>query len=858
MLLQNLTQLRQLSLSRVDISSVIFPVNMSSSLTLLDLSCTGLHGNLLNEVLHLPNLQKLMLSGNRDLTIYLPKAANVRSSSPLRWLDLSDCNFFGILPQWLENLTNVTHLSLSGINFSGGLVLDHLVKLRHLRHLDLSSNNLNGHIPSSIGNLNQLVHIDLSSNSLIGAIPSSIGNLTQLVTLFLFSNSLTGPIPSTIGKLTQLVKLFLLSNSLTGAIPSSIGNLSQLEYLLLAPNSLTGPIPSSIGNLTPLVVLGLSLNSLTGSIPSSIGNLTHLLHLELSPNSLTGPIPSSIGNLTPLKKLQLSSMSLTGPIPSSIGNLTHLVKLDLSNNSLTGPIPSSIGNLSQLLHLILSSNSLNGPIPHSIIKLKLLLDLQLSRNSLIGIVELSMFSNLPNLSTLDLSYNNLSVRTTNIDNNVTFRYLDELRLSSCKVKEFQHLLRYIKNIFALDLRQNILQGPLPSIICNCIFLKVLDLSHNNLSGAILPCLGNFSGTLSVLNLKANNFHGTIPTTFAQGNHFANLNFNSNQLEGKLPRSLANCKQLEVLDLGNNHLNDTFPAWLETLPKLKVLVLKSNRFHGSIPNNAHAFSKLQIIDLSNNEFSGRLPSKYFRYFKTMMEVQGNSTMPEYMSNRHTGIYYEYSVTLVMKGTERVLDKILTAFTAIDMSNNKFEGEIPNNIGNLKSIRELNLSHNKLVGHIPLSLGKLYVLESLDLSFNQLKGEIPQQLTCLISLEFLNLSQNHLVGCIPKGKQFNTFENDSYSGNSALRGFPLSKDCGGEEMPHQRSPTNLRQDDDSDFGSGFTWKAVCLGYGCGIILGLVIGYLVFLTRKPKWLTGLVEEYQYKNGMKRGHKRCARRRN
>ncbi|KAM7481586.1 hypothetical protein LguiB_006169 [Lonicera macranthoides] len=419
----------------------------------------------------------------------------------------------------------------------------------------------------------------------------------------------------------------------------------------------------------------------------------------------------------------------------------------------------------------------------------------------------------------------------------------------------------IKYINVLDLRQNILQGPLPSTLCDLTLLEFLDLSHNNLSGAILPCLGRFSGSLSVLNLEDNNFHGTIPITFAKRNIFEYLNFNSNLLEGKLPHTLANCKQLEVLDLGNNHLNDTFPVWLGALPKLKVLIFKSNRFHGSIPNSVHIkspFTNLKIIDLSNNEFSGRIPLKYFRSFKAMMEVQGNSTKPEYMSNGHTDIYYEYSVTVVMKGTERVLDKILTAFIVIDMSNNTFEGEIPNNIKNLRSLRELNLSHNQFVGHIPPSLGNLFVLESLDLSFNQLTGEIPQQLTGLTSLEILNLSQNHLMGRIPRGPQFNTFKNDSYSGNSALCGFPLSKDCGGEETPHQRSPTNLQQDDDSDFKSGFTWKAVCLGYGCGTILGLVMGYLMFLIGKPKWLTGLVVEYQYKNKMKRGRQRRARRRN
>ncbi|KAM7481593.1 hypothetical protein LguiB_006176 [Lonicera macranthoides] len=395
-------------------------------------------------------------------------------------------------------------------------------------------------------------------------------------------------------------------------------------------------------------------------------------------------------------------------------------------------------------------------------------------------------------------------------------------------------------------------------------LEILGLSHNNLNGEILPCLGNFSSELFALHLEANNFHGTIPIIFAQVNMVAHLNFNGNQLEGKLPRSLANCKQLEVLDIGNNHLNDTFPVWLGTLPELKVLIFKSNRFHGSIPNSAQIkspFSKLKIIDLSNNEFSGRLPLKYFKYFKAMMEVQGYNTEPEYMNikkNQSSITRYEYSVKVVMKGLERELKKILTTFTTIDMSNNKFEGEIPNYIGNLRSLRELNLSHNKLVGCIPPLLEKLSVLESLDLSSNQLVGEIPQQLTSLTSLEFLNLSQNHLVGHIPRGPQFNTFENDSYSGNSALCGFPLSKDCGGDETPHQRLPTDLQQDDGSNFESGFTWKVVCLGYGCGTILGLVMGYIMFLTGKPKWLTGFVEEYQYKNGMMRGRQRRARRRN
>ena len=66
-----------------------------------------------------------------------------------------------------------------------------------------------------------------------------------------------------------------------------------------------------------------------------------------------------------------------------------------------------------------------------------------------------------------------------------------------------------------------------------------------------------------------------------------------------------------------------------------------------------------------------------------------------------------------------------------------------------------------------------LEWLDLSFNKLSEEIPSQLVDLTSLEVLKLSHNQLTGPIHSGNQFNTFNNDSYTKNLGLCGFPLSK-------------------------------------------------------------------------------------
>lgn len=57
-LIQNLTQLRVLNLNEVKISSVL-PVNLSTSLRILDLRYTGLRGVLPQEVFHLPNIEVL-------------------------------------------------------------------------------------------------------------------------------------------------------------------------------------------------------------------------------------------------------------------------------------------------------------------------------------------------------------------------------------------------------------------------------------------------------------------------------------------------------------------------------------------------------------------------------------------------------------------------------------------------------------------------------------------------------------------------------------------------------------------------------------------------------------------------------
>ncbi|GKV49177.1 hypothetical protein SLEP1_g55940 [Rubroshorea leprosula] len=448
------------------------------------------------------------------------------------------------------------------------------------------------------------------------------------------------------------------------------------------------------------------------------------------------------------------------------------------------------------------------------------------------------------LLSLNLSYNLL----TGIDL-FAFENLIEVDLSSNSLQGSLPILSTTWDFMQLIISENNLIGEIPSSFCNFTSLSVLILGNNSLGGKIPECLGNLRN-LAFLDLRMNKFHGRIPNSFVNKSELRTLTLNGNQLGGILPRSLVNCSNLEILDVGNNNLNDTFPDWLGVLPSLKVLILRSNGFHGAINNSMPAFylPQLRIIDVAQNDLMGLLPSNYFKILTGMRDAHEEEGELIYMGasvsiNSSTvffPLYFDDSVTVTMKGLKVELKRILPIFSIIDFSSNRFHGHIPKELGELNSLYFLNLSHNNLTGQIPSSLGRMTQLESLDLSSNKLDGWIPEQLTSLTFLSALNLSHNKLEGDIPQGKQFNTFSNDSYIGNSRLCGFPLTKKCHNEEKPGA-PPSKFDEEDDST--AVFEWKFALAGYGCGLILGLSLAYIVFTTGKPWWLVKKVEKYQEK---------------
>ncbi|XP_058111860.1 receptor-like protein 7 [Magnolia sinica] len=778
--------LSELDISRNNLSSAVpnFIGNLSSWTSLLLTEC-GLHGKFPDSVFQLPNLQIIDISDNPLVAINLPEFPQ---NNTLQRLILSYTGLSGKLPDSLGNLKFLTDLALSNCNLSGSL-------------------------PSSLWNLTKLQYLDLSYNRLSGPIPSSYGNgLLNLKQISLWNNLLNGTIPSSLLSLPSLQGLYLGGNQLSGQL-GEFHSSSQLENLYLDSNKFQGMIPRFIFQLTNLRELYLSSNDFSGVVELGLfQNLKNLYSLDLSDNNLSvqyGSGNSTFVSIPQFQSLLLRSCNIS-TLPNFLRNQEQLRQLDLSNNKISGEIPKWIWEV--------GNGSLNS--------------LNLSHNVLQGIVP-SPHLLLSDFSVLDISSNNLE--------------------GSLPIPP--------PSIFFFSVSNNSLGGEIPRSVCNATYLTVLDLSHNHFIGQIPPCLGEIGDSLSVLNLQGNAFNGTLLQTFKEGCNIEMLDLSGNQLEGQVPRSLVNCKMLEVLNLANNQIHDTFPFWSEALSQLRVFVLRSNQFHGTIghPLTNQAFPLLQIFDVSFNSFEGNLPSNMFKSWKAMMEddksqslvlgkmIYGRSSI--YYQNKvsvvskgqmiihgRSSIYYQNKVSVVSKGLMMEVVKILTAFTVVDLSRNKFYGHIPESIGDLKSLLVLNMSNNDLTGGIPTSLQNLRDLESLDLSHNKLSEEIPWQLTELTFLAVLNLSQNFLIGKIPQSRQFLTFNNESFKGNLGLCGPPLANKC--EDAKSAPSPTLSTLQSERKYDWELMWLGFGVGYGVGV--GMLFWTLAL------WRKGRREFYIFVDGM------------
>ncbi|KAJ1378800.1 Leucine-rich repeat [Sesbania bispinosa] len=834
----SLSKLQSLSLIQLSMNNMSSPLPQFlanlSNLTTLKLSGCGLTGVFPNDIFQIQKLQVLDVSDNQDLggsLLNFPQGGNLQT------LNLSYTNFSGQLPGAIANLKHLSTLDLSNCQFNGTLPVS-FSGLAQLVHLDLSFNNFTGLLPS-LNMSKNLRYLSLFQNDFTGPVTSiHWEGLLNLISIHLGDNSLSGKVPSTLFTLPSLQKLILSHNGFGGPLDEFPNvSFSKLQLVDLSNNKLQGPIPMSFFHLRSLGYLHLSLNQFNGSLRLDMFHrLQNLSALGLSHNNLSVDTTLSSGHslssFPSMTVLLLGSCKLR-EFPVFLRIQSHLRALDLSNNQIHGTIPNWIWRFDSMVNMNLSNNfltGLEGPF-ENISSNTFVLDLH--SNQLPG--SIPIFTK--NAVYLDYSSNRFSFIPPDIGKYLYFSYF-------------------------LSLSNNSFHGQIPQSFCNCPTLRMLDLSHNSFNGSIPECLTSRSGSLRVLNLVGNKLSGSISDTISSLCNLRFLNLNGNLLEGTIPKSLANCQSLEVLNLGNNVLSDRFPCFLRNISTLRVLILRSNKLHGPIGcQSTGNWKMLHIVDLAFNNFTGKLPGELLHSWIAMMghkeeaqEKSGNLFFDMY--DFHHSVRYKdllasinkvlvmklaklQTATIVNKGLQMNLVKILAVFTSLDFSSNHFEGSIPEELMSLSALNVLNLSHNAFSSHIPSSLGNLKQIESLDLSSNTLSGEIPIGIASLSFLSVLNLSYNHLVGKIPIGTQIQTFEANSFEGNEGLCGPPLTKNCSDDEV--EGLPTALPSPASKRMSS-INWNFLSAELGFTFGFGFVIIPLIFWKRWRLWYSKHVDDLLY----------------
>ncbi len=606
--------------------------------------------------------------------------------------------------------------------------------------LSLISNNLEGTIPESLGDLTSLNYVALAINKLTGNLPASIGDLINLETFSVERNAMSGPIPSSIGNMAALKILILGTNQFNGAIPTEIGDLTNLTTLNLFNNKLSEMIPSEIGNLSKLVKLNLFGNTLTGEIPSSLGDLSQLEILNLYINKLDGPIPSSIGNLSKLTVLNLFRNELTGEIPASLGNLSSLITLNLYLNELEGDVPQELGNLPALSALNMSSNKLSGKIPSGFSQLA-------SSNVLNTLV----------FGTNNFVFSNFETEHQIYESNLTtYGYSPQAKVDEQETKSVMEGGSITLTSNALTSTNNTYQWFKGNVAIEGATNKELVISNatssdsgiyhfsatNNIVGGLT--LTRHSITLNVVaegicavseedRLALIDFYQTTNgngwTNTTEGNQpwliddpaskvcdwygitissdfkIEAIQLPSNNLRGEIPVSLETLTRLEALDLSDNEMIGEIPMALGTLPKLKTLNLKDNILVGAIPDAISNLMTLEVLDLGGNRFLSEIPT-------TIGMLQN----------------LEY----------------------LDLSANKLEGAIPDGLWTIPTLQTIKLQDNKLSGGISDEIGNLSQLQVFWVSKNNFNGTIPQTITLANTpnLYSVHLDHNAFSGDLPQ--------------------------------------------------------------------------------------------------------------
>ncbi|CAN6581515.1 unnamed protein product [Malus baccata var. baccata] len=474
--------------------------NVSSSfVTSIDLSFNHLEGPVPKSIFNIRGLETLTLSSNNfsAFPFNCPQLPNLME------IDLSH-NSLRTFPVFLSNQTYVTYLDLSENQIQGQLP-NWIWKLDSLDYLNVSYNALESLEGPFINPASPVSMLDLHSNQLKGPIlivPPDAEYLDYS------NNHFSSGIPVSICNARRLLALDLSSNSLSGEIPQCLAAMSRLVILKVKKNNITGMI-SNLAFPESLEALDLSQNQIEGQFPKSLARCTSLIFLNLAENQITDTFPCLLKNISDLRILALRSNNFYGgigcPVVKTNATWQALQIVDLAYNNFNGEVPG---------FSLTTWQAMKGNIDNS--------DSIYITLSFQGLGHISFFTRAA-LNPYKPAYRGPAM--------FTFSYEPAITITSKGLK--RDLAKIITVLTLIDFSCNNFIGSIPKEMGALKSLYFLNLSNNAFTGEIPSSFGNMR-QLESLDLSHNKLSGQIPQQLANLSFLEFLNLSNNQLVGKIP------------------------------------------------------------------------------------------------------------------------------------------------------------------------------------------------------------------------------------------------------------------------------------------------------------------------------------
>eukprot|EP01037_Dinobryon_pediforme_P024959 gene24959-26945_t len=247
----------------------------------------------------------------------------------------------------------------------------------------------------------------------------------------------------------------------------------------------------------------------------------------------------------------------------------------------------------------------------------------------------------------------------------------------------------------------------------------LELSHNNLAGAIPPSLGNLTA-LQYTYLNNNQLTGSLPPSLGGLRNLVELYLYDNALTGPWPASFGNLSQLTFIYASSNRLSGSLPASIVNLTALVSLALRDNQLTGRLPETLVQLPQLNSLALGVNLFTGPLTTTVWSPALQYLDLSACS---------FTG-----AVPLAL---------LQLPLQYLDLSQNALSGSLPAALWNTSVAQPL-LNDNRLPGAFPPRGDRGCAMRSVSVSANLLTGRLPSDLATCVRLTAWFASDMALTG------------------------------------------------------------------------------------------------------------------